>query len=81
MITVIINDVTVLYTNFSSRSDFILYDVSNYKTYLLMRCLGPDALAGVRSSGVHMYLLELFRSSIQFYVLLSPYLCFIPFLY
>ena len=28
-----------------------------------------------------VYLLDFFRSGIQFYVLLSPYLCFISFLY
>ena len=33
----------------------------------------------VRPTGV--YLLEFFRSGIQFYILLSPYLCFIPFLF
>ena len=38
----------------------------------------PDALA-VRSTGV--YLLDFFCSGIQFYLLLSPYLCFISFLY
>ena len=38
-----------------------------------------DALAVVRLTGV--YLLEFFCSSIQFYLLLSPYLCFITFLY
>ena len=36
-------------------------------------------LAVVRPTGV--YLLDFFCSSIQFYVLLSPYLCFISFLY
>ena len=39
-----------------------------------MRWLEPDALAAVR-------LLDFFFSDIQFYVLLSPYLCFISFLY
>ena len=33
----------------------------------------------VRPTGV--YLLDLFCSDIQFYLLLSPYLCFISFLY
>ena len=28
-----------------------------------------------------VYLLDFFYSGIQFYLLLSPYLCFIPFLY
>ena len=39
----------------------------------------PDALAVVRPTGV--YLLDFFCSCIQFYLLLSPYLCFISFLY
>ena len=37
------------------------------------------SLAVVRPTGV--YLLDFFSSSIQFYLLLSPYLCFISFLY
>ena len=43
-----------------------------------MRCLfvGPT---GVGPTGV--YLLDFFCSGIQFYLLLSPYLCFISFLY
>ena len=40
---------------------------------------GPDALVVVMPTGV--YLLDLFCSGIQFYVLLSPRLCFISFLY
>ena len=40
---------------------------------------GPDALAVVRLTGV--CLLDFFCSGIQFYALLSPYLCFISFLY
>ena len=39
----------------------------------------PDALAVVRPIGV--YLFDLFCSSIQFYLLLSSYFCFISFLY
>ena len=39
----------------------------------------PDALAVVRPSEV--YLLDCFCSSIRLYVLLSPYLFFISFLY
>ena len=39
----------------------------------------PDALAVVRP--IEVYLLDFFCSSIQFYLLLSPYLCFISFLY
>ena len=38
-----------------------------------------DAFAVVRSTGV--YLLDFICSRIQFYLLLSPYLCFISFLY
>ena len=41
--------------------------------------IGPDALAVVRPTGD--YLLDFFCSSIQFYVLLSPFLCFISILY
>ena len=37
------------------------------------------SLAVVRPTGV--YLLDFFCSSVQFYLLLSPYLCFISFLY
>ena len=43
------------------------------------RCFGPDAVAVVRP--IRVYLLEFFCSSVQFYVLLSPYLCFNYFLY
>ena len=43
-----------------------------------MRWQGPDALAVCRAHRV--YLLDFFCSSIQFYILLSPYLCFIPLL-
>ena len=39
----------------------------------------PDALAVVKPIGV--YLLDFFCSSMQFYVLFSPYLCFLSFLY
>ena len=35
----------------------------------------------VGPSGVYMYLLDFFCSGIQFYLLLSPYLCFISLLY
>ena len=59
-------------------SDFRLYDGSDLKTYLLMRWLGPDAL----SVGLtRVYLLDFFCSGIQFYLLLSPYLCFISLIY
>ena len=43
-----------------------------------MRWLGPDALAVVRPTEV--YLLDFFYSGIQFFLLSSPYLCFISFL-
>ena len=46
---------------------------------ILMRWYGPDALAVARPTRV--YLLDFFCSSIQFYLLLNPYLCFISFLY
>ena len=39
----------------------------------------PDALAVVRPTGV--YLFDFFCPGIQFYLLLSPYICFISFLY
>ena len=41
--------------------------------------IDPVALTVVRSTRI--YLLDFFCSSIQFYVLFSPYLCFITFLY
>ena len=41
--------------------------------------VGSNALAVDRPTDV--YLLDFFCSGIQFYVLLSPYLCFISFLY
>ena len=63
----------------ASGSDFRLYDGSSLNTYLLMRWQGPDALTVVRPTGV--YLLNFFCSCIQFYLLLSPYLCFISILY
>ena len=44
-----------------------------------MRYLRLDAFAVVRPTEV--YLLKFFCSGSQFYVLLSPYLCFISFLY
>ena len=60
-------------------SDFRLYDGSGLKTYLLMRGKGPDALAVCLARGLPIGFL--LRSGIQFYLLLSPYLCFISFLY
>ena len=44
-----------------------------------MRWKGPDALTFDGPTGV--YLLDFFSSDIQFYLLLSPYLCFISLLY
>ena len=63
----------------AGRSDFRLYDGSDLKTYLLMRWLGPDALAVCQAHRV--YLLDFFCSGIQFNLLLSPYPCFISLLY
>ena len=52
---------------------------SGLKDFSIDELVGPDALANVRPTRV--YLLDFFSSGIQFYVLLSPYLCFISFLY
>ena len=60
-------------------SDLALCDGSDLKIYLLVGWWGPGALAVVRLTRV--YLLDFFCSCIQFNVLLSPYLCFISFLY
>ena len=60
-------------------SDFRLYDGSHLKTYLLMRWQGPGALAVCWAHW--FYLLDIFCSGIQFYLLLSPFLYFISFLY
>ena len=76
----VVNPITV--GNFAflfNWTDFRLYDDSDLKTYLLMRWYGPDALAVIRPVGV--YLLDFFCSGIQFNLLLSPYFCFISFLY
>ena len=62
-----------------SCSDFRLYDGSHLKIYLLMRWYGPGALAVARPTGVD--LLDFFCSNIQFYLLMSPYLCFISYLH
>ena len=48
-------------------------------TELLMRWSGPYASAVARPTWI--YLLDFFYSGIQFYLLLSPYLCFISLLY
>ena len=40
---------------------------------------GPDAVSAVRPTRV--YLFDFFCYGIQLYVLLSPYLCFISFVY
>ena len=71
--------VKVSFTLTNVFHDFRLYDSSDLKTYLLMRWQRADALAVVRPTGV--YLLDFFCLGIQFYLLLSPYLCFISFLY
>ena len=60
-------------------SDFRFYEGSDLKTYLQMRWLVSDALAVVRPTWT--YLMDLVCPGIQFYVLLSSYLCFISFLY
>ena len=62
---------------YASGLDLRLYDGSDVKTYLLL--LESDALAVVRPTLV--YLLDFLCSGIQFYLLLSPYLCFISLLY
>ena len=49
------------------------------KTYLKMRGVGPDVVSLVRPTGVQLF--DFFCSDIQLYVLLSPYLCLISFLY
>ena len=64
------NHFVILFNCTPGGSDFRLYDCSDLKTYLLMRCQGPDALAVVRPTRV--YLLDFFCSGIQFYLLLSP---------
>ena len=44
-----------------------------------MRGFGPDAVSAVRLTRVKLF--DFFCYGIQLYVLLSPYLCFITFLY
>ena len=61
----------------AGRSDFRIYDGSALNDYLLMRWWEP--LPVVRPTGVYMYLLDFYCSVIQFYTLLSHYLCFISF--
>ena len=57
--------------------DISHYDGSDFKTYGLMRWWGFDALAVCQA---HRGLpVRFLCSSIQFYLLLSPYLCFISF--
>ena len=58
---------------------FSLYGDSDLKTYLLMKWRGLMPWLFVGPTWV--YLLDFFCSGIQFYVLLSPYLCLISFLY
>ena len=59
--------------------DLKFYDGYNLKIYLMFRGLGPDVLCEVGATG--FYLLDFFCFGIQFYLLLSPYLCFISLLY
>ena len=59
-------------------SDLRPYDGSGFITFLYMK-LESDVVSVVRTTGVK--LLCFFYSGIQLYVLLSPYLCFISFLY
>ena len=56
-----------------------IYFRSDLTTYLLMRCRALILWLSVGPTGV--YLLVFFCSGIQFYLLLSSYLCFISFLY
>ena len=56
-----------------------LCTLTYFKDLFIDEMVGADALAVVRPTVV--YLLDSFCSSIQFYLLLSPYLCFISFLY
>ena len=44
-----------------------------------MRGLGPDVVSDVGPTGILLF--DLFCSDIQLYALLSPYLCFISYLY
>ena len=62
--------------------DFRLYDGFEFnKDLFIDEMLGPDALAVVGPTMV--YLLDFFCSGISFFffLLLSPYFCFISFLY
>ena len=67
----------------ASGSDFSLFDGSDLTMFLKGYPLSigemvGDALAVVRPTGVCLF--DLFCYGIQFYILLSPYLSFIPFL-
>ena len=64
---------------YAGGSDFRLFDGSDLRDLSIDEMVGPDALAVCRPTGV--YLLDFFCSGIQFYLLLSPYLCFISLLY
>ena len=55
----------------------VLHCVNVYEK--LLSCIGTSLIKRVGPPGV--YLLDFFCSGIQFYVPLSPYLCFISFLY
>ena len=75
----VVNPITVGKFAFLFNCTLVARTSDSLNTYLFMRRYGPGALAVVRTTGI--YLLGLFCSGIQFYVLLSPYLCFISFLY
>ena len=65
----------------AGESDLRLYEVSDLKTYLYMRGLGPDFVSAVGlTKGVNCWI-SLTLAGIQLYVLLSSYLCFFSFLY
>ena len=59
--------------------DLKFYESYNLKIYLMIRGLGPDVLCEVEATRAN--LLDFFCSGIRFYLLLSPYICFISLLY
>ena len=58
---------------------YFIASIPDLCTLTYFKYIWPDALAVVRPSGV--YLLDFVCSGIQFYLLLSPYICFISLLY